>query len=181
MKVPLASLNPFVTHGSAIAPGSILVGLRGQSFTSQVNGMRDITRGGTQYTIGCAPPAADLSVTKTDSPDPVHIGQNLTYTIAVRNNGPDAATGVTATDLLPKNAGFGSTSTTQGTCSLKPEKATVSCSLGTIASGGTVTITINVKPTRKGQITNTVSVPSASPPDPNTANNTASATTTVQP
>ncbi len=181
MKVPLASLNSFVTHGAAIAPGSVLVGLRGQSFTSQVNGKRDITRGGTQYTIGCAPPAADLSVTKTDSPDPVHIGQNLTYTITVRNSGPDAATGVTATDLLPKNAGFGSSSTTQGTCSLKPEKAMVSCSLGTLASGGTVTITINVKPTRKGQITNTVSVSSASPPDPNTANNTASATTTVQP
>jgi uncharacterized repeat protein (TIGR01451 family) len=180
MKVPLSSLNPFVTHGTAIAPGSVLVGLRGQSFTSQANGKRDITRGGTQYTIGCAP-AADLAVTKTDSPDPVHIGQNLAYTVTVTNNGPDAATGVTATDQLPKNAGYGSTSTTQGTCTLKPAKATVSCSLGTIASGGTVTITINVKPTKKGQITNTVSVASTSPPDPNSANNTASATTTVQP
>src|SRR5207244_6789494 len=126
MKVPLASLNPFVTHGSAIGPGSVLVGLRGQTFTSQVNGKRDITRGGTQYTIGCAPPSADLSVTKTDSPDPVHIGQNLTYTIKVTNNGPDAATGVTANDALPKNAGYGSTSTTQGTCTLKPSKAMVS-------------------------------------------------------
>jgi uncharacterized repeat protein (TIGR01451 family) len=181
MKVPLTSLNPFVTHGPALAPGSILVGLRSQSFTSQVNGQRDITRGGTQYTIGCAPPAADLSVTKTDSPDPVHIGQNLVYTITVKNNGPDAATGVTATDQLPKSAGYGSVTTTQGTCSLKPEKAIVSCSLGTMASGGTVTIKINVKPAKKGQITNTVSVSSASPADPNTTNNTASATTTVQP
>src|SRR2546430_14576569 len=114
VKVPLASLNPFVTHGFAIAPGSILVGLRGQSFTSQVNGKRDITRGGTQYTIGCAPPAADLPVTKTDSPHPVHIGQNLTYTITVRNSGPDAATGVTATDLLPKNPGFAPAPTAAG-------------------------------------------------------------------
>ncbi|TMK94334.1 MAG: DUF11 domain-containing protein, partial [Actinobacteria bacterium] len=179
MSVPLSSLNPFVTHGSPLAPGSVLVGLRAQSFTSQVNGQRDITRGGTQYAIGCAPPSADLSVTKTDSPDPVHVGQNLTYTIKVTNNGPDAATGVTATDPLPKNTGNGTVSTTQGTCSIS--KATVSCSLGTIASGGTVTITINVKPSSKGQITNTVSVSSASPPDPNTANNKATATTTVQP
>src|SRR2546430_11207526 len=89
VKVPLASLNPFVTHGSAIGPGSVLVGLRGQSFTSQVNGKRDITRGGTQYTTGRAPPAADLSGTKPDSPDPVHIRQNLTYTSNVNNNGPD--------------------------------------------------------------------------------------------
>jgi uncharacterized repeat protein (TIGR01451 family) len=179
VKVPLSSLNPFVTHGSAVAPGSVLAGLRGQSFTSNVNAQRDLTRGGTQYVVGCG--AADLGVTKTDSPDPVHVGQNLTYTVTVRNNGPEAATGVTLTDQLPKNAGFGSVSTTQGTCSLKPEKATVTCSLGTIASGGTVTVTIVVKPTKKGQITNTASVSAASPPDPNTANNTASATTTVQP
>ncbi|TMK29445.1 MAG: exo-alpha-sialidase, partial [Actinobacteria bacterium] len=30
----------------------------------------------------------DISVTKTDSPDPVHVGQNLTYTITVTNGGP---------------------------------------------------------------------------------------------
>jgi len=179
-KVPLSALNAFVTKGGAIASGSVLAGLRGQTFTSQVNGKRDLSRGGTQYTVGCAPPAADLSVTKTDSPDPVKAGQNLTYTITVRNNGPDTATGVTLTDQLPRNAGFGSASTTQGTCSLKPEKLQVTCSLGTIASAGTVIVTIIVKPNKKGQITNTASVSAASPPDPNTANNTATATTTVQ-
>src|SRR5207253_329109 len=31
---------------------------------------------------------ADLAVTKTDSPDPVVAGRNLTYTIRVANNGP---------------------------------------------------------------------------------------------
>ena len=178
---PLTSLNPFVTHGAAIPPGSVLAGLRGQSFTSNVNGKRDLTRGGTQYTIGCAPaPMADLSVTKTDSPDPVRAGGNLTYTITVRNNGPDAATGVTLTDQLPRNAGYGSASTTQGSCSLKPSKTEVGCSLGTIASGGVVTVTVIVKPQKKGQITNTATVSATSPPDPNTENNTATATTTVQ-
>jgi len=38
-----------------------------------------------------------------------------------------------------------------------------------------------VKPTSKGTITNTASVTLASPTDLNTANNTATATTTVQP
>ena len=179
VKVPLSALNPFATK-SPIAPGSALAGLRGQTFTSNVNGKRDLSRGGTQYTIGCAPPAADLSVTKADSPDPVKAGQNLTYTITVRNNGPDAATGVTLTDQLPRNAGYGSTSTTQGSCSLKPEKLEVACSLGTMPSGGVVTVTIVVKPNKKGQITNTATVSGSSPADPNTANNTASAATTVQ-
>jgi uncharacterized repeat protein (TIGR01451 family) len=179
VKVALSKLNPFASKG-ALAPGSVLVGLRGRNFTVSTDGKRDLTRGGTQYTIGCGPPAADLSVTKTDSPDPVKAGQNLTYTITVRNNGPDAATGVTLTDQLPRNAGYGSSSTTQGSCSLKPSKTEVGCSLGTIASGATVTVTIMVKPNKKGQITNTATASATSPPDPNTANNTATATTTVQ-
>jgi uncharacterized repeat protein (TIGR01451 family) len=124
---------------------------------------------------------ADVSVTKADNPDPVHVGQNLTYTITVTNNGPASATGVTATDQLPKNAGFGSASTTKGTCALKPQKRVVTCTLGTLARGETVTITIMVKPTKKGTITNVVTVQSASPPDSNTANNTAREDTLVQP
>jgi uncharacterized repeat protein (TIGR01451 family) len=177
-KVPLSALNTFVTKGPAISPGSVLAGLRGQTFTSQANAKRDLSRGGTQYAVGCA--AADLSVTKTASPDPVNAGQNLTYTITVRNNGPDAATGVTLSDQLPRNAGYGSASTSQGTCSLKPSKTEVGCNLGTVASGGTVTVTIVVKPNKKGPLANTVTVSAASPSDPNTANNTATATTTVQ-
>ena len=41
-----------------------------------------------------AAPPADLSITKTDSPDPVVQGDNLTYTIRVTNGGPNAATDV---------------------------------------------------------------------------------------
>jgi hypothetical protein len=52
VKVSLSKLNPFVTHGPAIAVGSTLAGLRGQTFTSNVNAKRDIARGGTQFTIG---------------------------------------------------------------------------------------------------------------------------------
>jgi uncharacterized repeat protein (TIGR01451 family) len=130
------------------------------------------------YSSGPRAQYADLSVSKTDSPDPAHVGQKLTYTIPVTNNGPDGATGVTLTDSLPKTTGFGSVSTTQGSCTRK--KMTVTCSLGTLASGATATVTIVVKPTQKGTITNTVSV-LGSPTDPNTANNTATATTTVKP
>jgi uncharacterized repeat protein (TIGR01451 family) len=125
--------------------------------------------------------AADLAVTKTDSPDPVHIGQVLTYTIRVTNNGASTANGVTLTDNLPKGAGYVSTTTTQGTCTAKPERRLVNCALGTMGNGATATITITVKPTSKGTITNTASVTATSPSDPNTANNRATATTTVRP
>ncbi len=51
LKVLLSKLNPFVTAGPPVAAGSTLVGLRGQTFTPGVNGITDIARGGTQYTI----------------------------------------------------------------------------------------------------------------------------------
>jgi uncharacterized repeat protein (TIGR01451 family) len=126
-------------------------------------------------------PGADLAITKTDSPDPVKGGQNLTYTIVVTNNGPSTATGVTMTDQLPKNAGFASATTTKGTCSAKPSRALVTCALGDLVSGASATVTIVVKSPAKGTITNTASVTATSPTDPNPGNNTATATTTVLP
>ena len=126
-------------------------------------------------------PAADLAITKTDSPDPVRGGQNLTYTIVVTNNGPSTATGVTMTDQLPKNAGYASATTTKGSCAAKPSKALVTCALGDMASGTSATVTIVVKSPTKGTITNTASVTATSPPDPNPSNNTATATTGVLP
>ena len=38
--------------------------------------------------------SADLSITKSDSPDPVLAGDELTYTIDVTNSGPSTATDV---------------------------------------------------------------------------------------
>jgi uncharacterized repeat protein (TIGR01451 family) len=123
--------------------------------------------------------AADLAVTKSDSPDPVHIGQQLTYAITVKNNGGSNASGVILNDQLPKAAGFGSVSTSQGSCTRT--KTSVTCNLRSLASGATATVTIVVKPTKKGTITNTASATATQPSDPNTANNTATATTTVLP
>ena len=128
-----------------------------------------------------AVPGADLSITKTDSPDPVKSGQNLTYTIVVTNNGPSAASGVTMNDQLPKNAGFASATTTAGSCTAKPSKSLVTCALGSMVSGSSATITIVVKSPTRGTVTNTASVSATSPPDPNTSNNSATATTTVTP
>jgi uncharacterized repeat protein (TIGR01451 family) len=126
------------------------------------------------------PPSADLSVSKSGLPLIAHVGQKLTYTIPVTNNGPDTANTVTLTDTLPKSTGFGSASATHGgTCTRS--KMTVTCTWSTLANGATETATIVVKPTQKGTITNTVTVSAASPTDPNTANNTATATTTVKP
>ena len=55
VKVALSKLNALLPAGHApLANGAVLAGLRGQTFTSNVNAKRDIARGGTQYTINCS-------------------------------------------------------------------------------------------------------------------------------
>jgi uncharacterized repeat protein (TIGR01451 family) len=123
---------------------------------------------------------ADLSITKSDSPDPVTEGQQLTYTIEVRNDGPDPANNVVVTDNLPGSSDVDVVSMTpsQGSCTQQGNQP-VNCDLGTLASGATATITIVVTTKKAGTLTNTASVTSGEP-DPQTANNTATTTTTVQ-
>jgi uncharacterized repeat protein (TIGR01451 family) len=123
-------------------------------------------------------PEADLSITKSDSKDPAATGRNLTYTLTVRHNGPpDArATGVLVTDDLPEIVDFVSATPSQGTC--REAEGTVTCNLGTMASGQIATIDIVVRPTSTGLATNTASV-DASPADPNPANNTDTENTSI--
>src|SRR5262245_45508715 len=60
--------------------------------------------------------AANLTLTKSGSPDPVASRAALTYTVTVVNNGPANATEVTLTDPLPTEATFVSASASQGAC-----------------------------------------------------------------
>lgn len=120
--------------------------------------------------------SADLTITKTDGPDPVGVGGNLTYTLTVQNSGPAGASGVTVTDTLPASVTFISANSTQGTCS--HAAGTVTCNVGSLANGASATITIVVRPNAIATISNTASV-SGNEPDPNTGNNSAAANTQV--
>ncbi|MCA1634493.1 MAG: DUF11 domain-containing protein, partial [Acidobacteria bacterium] len=126
-------------------------------------------------TAGKCKPSVDLSITKTDSPDPVVAGNNLTYAITATNNGPDAATGVAVTDALPAGVTFVSATPSQGACS---GTSTVNCALGSLANGASATVSIVVTASTAGTLTNTATVTGIRP-DPSAANNSATATTTV--
>jgi uncharacterized repeat protein (TIGR01451 family) len=127
-------------------------------------------------------PQADLSVTKTDSPDPVAARGQLTYTVTVRNDGPATATGVTVVDTLP-DVTFVSATPTQGSCTRagkgKADSA-LTCELGTLGVAQTATVTIVVSPTREGTITNTATV-RGNEPDTDPGDNSATESTTVLP
>ena len=73
---------------------------------------------------------------------------------------------------------FVSATPSQGTCT--QSAGTVTCPLGTIANGASASVQINVTPQSTGSITNQASA-SSGVSDPNSANNTASAATTVNP
>jgi uncharacterized repeat protein (TIGR01451 family) len=125
--------------------------------------------------------SADISVTNADSPDPVRKDKPLTYTVTVSNGGPFAASGVTMTDPLPAQVELGSVKTTQGTCRSKKanQVVTVTCGLGSLASGSAARVTIVVKRLQVGTLSDSASASASSPDDPNTSNNSWTATTTV--
>jgi uncharacterized repeat protein (TIGR01451 family) len=167
-----------LTNSFADTAGAFLVAGTGLRFIARADRAPDSDYGA-DYHVGqtCA---ADLSITKS-GPSTGHVGQVITYTITVHNGGGDAATGVTVTDRLPKNAGFGSASSNQGSCAPKPKQLLVVCNLGTMANGAGASVTIVVKPTQKGDFTDTATVSATSPDDPNPNNNASSVTTKVSP
>jgi uncharacterized repeat protein (TIGR01451 family) len=121
--------------------------------------------------------AVDLSVTKTDAPDPVATGQTLTYTVTVTNNSAtNAAADTTLTDALPAGVTFVSATSSQGTVS--QTGGVITGALGSLAAGASATVTITVLPNVPGTITNTATA-STSSGDSSLANNTATADTTV--
>ncbi|HXK30135.1 MAG TPA: SBBP repeat-containing protein, partial [Candidatus Binatia bacterium] len=121
----------------------------------------------------CSAVCADLSVTKSDSPDPVRVGDDLTYTITVTNNGPNDATGVVLTDTLPAGVVLVSATPGAGSCVVT---TTVDCDLGGLINGASATVTVVVTTTAKGTLVNTVSV-AGEQADPDIRDNTATART----
>ena len=132
---------------------------------------------GTPGAAAAAPtavPTADLSLTKTDSADPVTVGSNFTYTLTVSNAGPDRATDVVITDTLPSGVTFVS-----GTGGCSAVGQTVTCTRANLNSGASASFTLTVTATTAGEWTNTATV-AADQADPVSGNNTATQTTRIR-
>jgi uncharacterized repeat protein (TIGR01451 family) len=90
--------------------------------------------------------SADIDVEKLDDIQSVSVGQNLPYTINVRNHGPDPSI-VTMTDTLSLYMAFVSAETSQGTCAYDAGTRTVTCELGEMLPDNLVTIHLVLKVT----------------------------------
>ncbi len=129
-------------------------------------------------------PVADVSIAKaaflsdgaTPVTNPLQLGNTFIYRLTVTNNGPSAATGVSVADTLP--AGITLASTPAG-CVASGAPVSVTCSLGTVASGATpttvdLTVLVGAAAANTAPL-NTATVSSATP-DQDPTNNSSSAT-----
>jgi uncharacterized repeat protein (TIGR01451 family) len=76
--------------------------------------------------------SADLQVTESDAPDPVPVGDSITYALTVHNAGPSPAADVSVSDSIPGGLTLVSATPTQGSCA---GTTTITCGLGTVRAG----------------------------------------------
>jgi uncharacterized repeat protein (TIGR01451 family) len=109
---------------------------------------------------------------------------NVTYTITITNNGPSPAQNVTLSDALPANSTFVSQSQTGGpNFTLSNTATSISDTIASLAVGAKATFSLTISVGTKNQgntISNTATVSSPTP-DPNPANNSATAQTAISP
>ncbi|MFP5391173.1 MAG: CARDB domain-containing protein, partial [Gammaproteobacteria bacterium] len=123
----------------------------------------------------------DLALSKGASSNTPAAGAPMSFTLAPRNTGPFAATGVTVTDNLP--AGFAVTSASGAGWSCAINGQAVTCTTASYAVGATDDITIGATApaaVSATNYTNTAQIASATP-DANAANDVASKSVTVLP
>jgi uncharacterized repeat protein (TIGR01451 family) len=123
-------------------------------------------------------PGADLALGMTGNPEPVTVGDNLTYSISVTNNGASSAKTVNISQLLPNSVNFVSASASQG--SVSQSGGVVTASLGRLSPRGRASVSVTVQPIQTGTISSTASA-SSEQQDFNQNNNSATVVSHVNP
>ena len=116
---------------------------------------------------------ADIAITKLASKTQLGRGEVVTYTIKVKNNGPQAATNVNVRDVLPQGLEL-----VPGAYNFNLASGVITKWYGSLAAGATDSISFQARVTKKGEIVNTAEVTYADQVDPNLANNKSTVTVT---
>jgi len=125
--------------------------------------------------------SSDVAVTLSARPNPARVGEELTYTVTVSNNGPATATDVGIDAFLSPAATFGafgrvSPPGTPHGCSF--EGGYVSCTVEKLQRGESWTMEFTVRPTAQGHLRQRVTVGGVQP-DPAPGNDSATVETSV--
>jgi hypothetical protein len=183
-----------IDHGTGIAlDTNFLTYLTGDTssgdFPTAGGPFQATLQGASDAFVSSLGPVSDLRVNNPEatSVTSVGVGNAVTFTYTITNgstqypNGPDPSSGVVFQANLPSSgATFTSISSSPGSCA-SPAGGRVLCSIGTLSSGGTATVTEVLVPTAgstqlvaSGQV---FAPPSTS--DPDLTNNSASASVPV--
>ncbi len=176
--------NPYWVYSITVTPGqtkrivNFAVGLESKAAANAKSAALALFPTGAQQCLSATElsqvvnfvTSSDLSIVKTASVvTNVAAGAPYSYTLAVTNNGPGAASSVSVTDPLPAGVSFVSVSGTGWTCN--QALGTVTCTMSSLAVGAANPITINVTaPASAATLTSTATVSSATT-DPTPANN----------
>jgi uncharacterized repeat protein (TIGR01451 family) len=115
---------------------------------------------------------ADLAATKTVDVNNPSIGDLVTYTVGIHNNGPASALNSVITDTVPAGTIFVAATPSSGSYNA----GTGAWTVGTLLPGASASLTLQVQVTAGGAIVNSATA-SSDTPDPNPANNTATVST----
>ncbi|RZK60685.1 MAG: DUF11 domain-containing protein [Pedobacter sp.] len=127
----------------------------------------DATAYFSKQTVSCT----DLMVTKTVNNATPTVGNNLTFTIVVKNNGLADATGVKVTDQLPTGYTYISSTVSTGAYN----NATGIWTVGNLANGTSATLTVTATVNASGTYANTATI-TGSETDPDPGNNSSTVT-----
>lgn len=89
----------------------------------------------------------NVTAVKSVSVTDVAVGETLTYTSVITNNGTEPVTNVSLTDILPSGATFVTGSVTVGGTPNTSANPATGISVGTIATGGSITVTLQAQVT----------------------------------
>jgi uncharacterized repeat protein (TIGR01451 family) len=151
--------------------GMAYVPLPGYAGVYIIQGEGEGTTGFTRYTERNS---ADLTPSISAAATHSVKGGSIAYSIQVKNNGPERASGVVLSDPLPAGSKLVSAETSQGTCTAT---TTVTCNLDLLKSGASASLTIKLQ-TGFGKVTNTATVTSLAS-DTNGANDSATAVSNI--
>jgi uncharacterized repeat protein (TIGR01451 family) len=176
--------NPSVTPGGTYANGNPVPG---SNYASSSSTQEDVSITGTASTI------ADIATSKSGTSF-AYVGDPVSYILTVSNNGPANAGTITVADIVPANIGtvtwvcvvIGGT----GDCDV-PAGGTGASGLGnninlsqvSLNSGAAIQITVAGTAISSGTVTNfvTATLATPGPTDSNLSNNSATATTRIDP
>ena len=169
----------FVLRVTPTAAGKFVVTAKAFAIEADFNLNNNVDTEETIVNESTELPVADLTVSITAAPNPVRNGSELTYTIDVKNTGPQNATQVVLEGFFFFERLEGrNIRTTAGSCTVT-RITDLTCNIGELADGATAAVIIKAFPFETGTLTKSVRVTSNN--DPHFQNDNATVQVTVNP